>query len=136
MWQDPQTTDRTLYWQTNFQQAGVHTFRFRARDDGGLEGSKTITVTVNNVTGPPAVHFQFNNGSYRPVAPGGKVNFGSSGGAEIVITGLDPEGAPLTFTEVQGFPQAPFHVDGATTARWSLPFNFEGLLLPEWVIFA
>lgn len=47
------SNDGKFAWTPNFDQAGTYTITFKAKDQGGMDDSKTITVIVDNVNRPP-----------------------------------------------------------------------------------
>jgi hypothetical protein len=103
---DPITAARAIHWWPDFSQAGTYALRFWATDEFGLTAQKTITVTVSNKTGTPAVQLYYYYTNVPLTDAPYTITINENDQFAIRISGMDPEGQAITYTASGDIPTA------------------------------
>ncbi len=110
----------TLEFQPDFDQAGIYSVMFRARDQKGYEAIETVQITVSNVNRAPVADAV----PPQSVKEGGFLSFA------LGVT--DPDNDPLSFTLVNLPTNAVFNPE-ARMFFWSPNFEQAGSYAPQFI---
>ncbi|MBN1542369.1 Ig-like domain-containing protein [candidate division KSB1 bacterium] len=81
-----------LSWTPNYDQAGVHSIRFTARDSAGAESKKELLIRVDNANRKPQIIEDLTLPQQRDL---GTVK--SWRGVDFLVTAVDPDDDPIRF---------------------------------------
>jgi len=105
---------RTFSWTPTYQQAGTYPNVHFAVRDGSLSDSEDITITVNNVSGPPVLD------------PIGNKSVNENTLLTFIVNATDPDGDALTYS-ASNLPQGASFDTATRTFSWTPTYQQAGI---------
>jgi len=105
---------RTFSWTPTYQQAGTYPNVHFAVTDGSLSDSEDITITVNNVTGPPVLD------------PIGDKSVNENTLLTFTVNAIDPDGDALTYS-ASNLPQGASFNTATRIFKWTPTYEQAGI---------